>query len=493
MNDIQYPAALDENGHLVKACSLRRETLIQRVYRCPYCNEEMVPVLGEIREKHFRHLGTQCTKDQYLHGYAERRFMEEYQYCLDNHIPFFLQLSVPAWCNESCVLFNDQCKERLVRQDFELTQLLNKVSQEERVETQDGNIRVPDILLQTEDGKHSIWIEFCVTHRVDERKRTEGRIVEIKVDSVKEIDTMMKSHRISQSDDPKNWVRIYNFDTSHPVDAPLEGVPLCEEYYIFDVQKDSISKYGRVEEIVPPRHSDIKYRIVLRLNWLGGHDIENDLHKWFPRKSQKDLYSWCQKRYGQVDIEDESSISSLIVSEYRNPNPPPEPITRTTRVIQHPLRSKLLLSGKRKYISTAIEGRNHSFNSLNTEPGAAIQDLPKHDESTLEWIDLGLPSGTLWADKDSRNGRLEGPISLPSRAQCIELRDHCRVEFVDGKLKLSGPSGASITFDSGIFRLSDRGRDGVRIMSLYSSVGGVFHFFEDDYSSKHRFRYTKKG
>ena len=57
---ILYPYAKDENGNRVEAEKLTMQEASLHQYRCPQCNEMMIPVLKNVhRVKHFRHLGTQ--------------------------------------------------------------------------------------------------------------------------------------------------------------------------------------------------------------------------------------------------------------------------------------------------------------------------------------------------------------------------------------------------------------------------------------------------
>lgn len=64
----------------------------------------------------------------------------------------------------------------------------------------------------------------------------------------------------------------------------------------------------------------------------------------------------------------------------------------------------------------------------------------------MEFIDLGLKSGTLWADRDSGEvsaGMLPKAL-VPTKAQFVELMEACNRKRVRGGLKLTGPNGNSI-------------------------------------------------
>lgn len=79
-------------------------------------------------------------------------------------------------------------------------------------------------------------------------------------------------------------------------------------------------------------------------------------------------------------------------------------------------------------------------------------------------VDLGLPSGTLWKDKNEDGGfysyvqastKFAG--SLPSQEQCEELINSCRWVWTNGSYRVIGPNGNSITLPAVGFRSSSDG------------------------------------
>lgn len=77
-------------------------------------------------------------------------------------------------------------------------------------------------------------------------------------------------------------------------------------------------------------------------------------------------------------------------------------------------------------------------------------ELPPHVEP--QYVDLGLPSGTLWKDYDEpgmytqteKDSLFQG--SLPTTEQFAELRTKCTWEWDTIGYKVTGPNGNSITF-----------------------------------------------
>lgn len=75
-------------------------------------------------------------------------------------------------------------------------------------------------------------------------------------------------------------------------------------------------------------------------------------------------------------------------------------------------------------------------------------------DGNTEYVDLGLPSGTLWSSDYEKSGDDTVYIALtdatkynlPTREQCIELYKYCRLKDVGNQVYCIGPNGKSILF-----------------------------------------------
>lgn len=449
MTDTLYPSALLENGQLVDAGSLTKEKRKAHDYYCPCCGGKMTPVLGRNRIKHFRHLGTVCKRNDYLHGCAEAVFMEEYQKCLDKGLPFYIERPFLLKCNQCCVLSeHDNCKEREVRRLVDLTRDYTIISKEERVFTDKESYRRPDILLKSEDGKKQLWVEFCVTHEVDEQKRKLGEIIEIKINSQEDIE-IFRQHRLVQSDNKDRWIRL-----SMPLvrlDEPIEKTPPCMHYFLYEVHPKEVYGYSRITDHIPSDTENITYRISLILNWQKGY---NETGCSMGKFSRTNLDEWCRARFREEQQDDDIRFQYLVVDEYRSPRMPTSHLHRQSKPPK--------------------KGNNNDI----IEPVKALVHV--------NWIDLGLPSGLLWADVNGAPECIDDFGELPSKNQIKELQDNCKQEIDEGKLRIVGPNGKSITLNSGQYRLSSGSVD---MMSIYPSTGNNFiHLYDDDRSPRHMFR-----
>ena len=94
------------------------------------------------------------------------------------------------------------------------------------------------------------------------------------------------------------------------------------------------------------------------------------------------------------------------------------------------------------------------------------------------FVDLGLPSGTLWknANEGGDNARYtyNEAVSrfgnkLPTKEQLVELKDKCTWTWMGNGYKVTGPNGESITLPAAGYRLCDGGAGFVGSYGFYWS------------------------
>ena len=71
--------ALDENGDTIFIKDITIDTRHKKYY-CKNCGGEMIPVLGEVREKHFRHkvITPSCSYESYIHKIGKEKLMNRF-------------------------------------------------------------------------------------------------------------------------------------------------------------------------------------------------------------------------------------------------------------------------------------------------------------------------------------------------------------------------------------------------------------------------------
>ena len=93
----------------------------------------------------------------------------------------------------------------------------------------------------------------------------------------------------------------------------------------------------------------------------------------------------------------------------------------------------------------------------------------------MNYIDLGLPSGTLWAESNEE-GHYEFDEavnkyrnSIPTFEHLTELKNQCRWEWNGGGYNVTGPNGNSIVLPADGYRYSDDVVDYVGTYGCYWS------------------------
>lgn len=174
----------DSNGAVVDIESVGQDR--NRDFTCLSCQGALVPVLGQKRQRHFRHkIDVECSKETYLHNLAKRVLCETYQQCLADGSPFTIEYYGPRICNHCA--HHGPCTVNPALYRTDLTQIFKKVDMESRV-----GAFIPDILLVS-DKDDKLFIEIAVTHFSEESKTGSGfRIVEIAIESEDDIDLIRR-------------------------------------------------------------------------------------------------------------------------------------------------------------------------------------------------------------------------------------------------------------------------------------------------------------
>lgn len=123
--------------------------------------------------------------------------------------------------------------------------------------------------------------------------------------------------------------------------------------------------------------------------------------------------------------------------------------------------------------------------------GLTVRPVFPSKTYTIEYVDLGLPSGVLWSDKTSMGYYTQDEAiktfgqSLPSMNELEELYNKCKWEVVGDKYKIIGPNGNYIMLSArGTLRDNKVGVAGYYWSSLVShdsGHNGLGFYPKDDY------------
>jgi hypothetical protein len=187
MAEVKYKFAELENVVVdVENLSREDENKTKKNYRCLGCGEPIVPILGSVRRKHFRHESNTCSKETYLHKSAKLLLYEAYRNCVNSKTPFYI-IDAAIRCNHYANEYLTTCAP-VDQQNFDLTNIFSKVE----LETKEGDFR-PDILLSGLNGE-KLFLEIVVTHQSSPEKKESGYpIIEINIESEEDIATYCSS------------------------------------------------------------------------------------------------------------------------------------------------------------------------------------------------------------------------------------------------------------------------------------------------------------
>ena len=239
-------ALLDGSGNLISIDQVKEACQFNPGYRtlhrfsCPHCLKGMYATLGEVYVRHFRHNGEKCKPDGYLHSLAERLFFEEYNRCLQEHVPFLIEVQVERRCSANCMIKGGKCPRRNTTKVVDLTEVYTKLSVEERVDVGD-HYRRPDILLESEEGKQ-LWIEFWVNHETEAKKRNDAAIVEIRLKTEDDL-SLIRQHHIKDD----KGMKVFLWDLHNDFCEPEE----CDKPYSNPPAKRQIAVPKRPVQPIP--------------------------------------------------------------------------------------------------------------------------------------------------------------------------------------------------------------------------------------------------
>jgi hypothetical protein len=243
---IKYKYAYNSNREIIGIDSLSKETKnIDEKYICISCDKILIPKLGKVRIKHFAHKEyVVCNRETYLHKLGKEIFFQEYNNCIVNNQPFYIEYKIKRFCNNREKEFNKVCYIDKVTKIYDLTQIYTGIKYEKREVS-----FIPDILLIHKNGIDKLFIEIAVTHFSSDNKINSGnRIIEISIDDEQDLN-IIKDHFLNQ-DHPK--VIFMNFKYKDDIGDHC-GNSCIVKYHYFVVFND-----GRCIQY-PKSLSDISY------------------------------------------------------------------------------------------------------------------------------------------------------------------------------------------------------------------------------------------
>jgi len=275
---IKYQFAYDCQQKIVDIKNLIKTNKTEG-FTCLSCGNALIPVLGEIKEHHFRHklIVKNCSQETYLHKLAKHKFYETYNKCLKSNKPFIINMKVDSLCDFYEGDFLTICNLKSQMYQFELTQSFKEIY----LERKEASF-IPDVLLEDRDTGRKIFFEVFVTNPSSRLKLNSNyMIIEFKIDSEKDIEEI-ESCLISESSKVK-FINFYKkLKTNHCNGKCFQGIiPYSSNELLYNIF--AVFKYGdssfisnlRLEDIESLRHK------ILHLEYLFTVEPPNVIR--FPR------------------------------------------------------------------------------------------------------------------------------------------------------------------------------------------------------------------
>ena len=243
-----YRYAVDVNHHLVDVESLNKEHRHDSKYYCISCGDEVLPVMGELREWHFRHVRNKvCNGETYIHKLSKKLFFERFNSSDSLCIPVKVKQKCKLLKGCSMNVPKNECW--LVKKDqYDLKKAYDKIAVEKGIAG-----FVADILLEDSSGVNKPFlIEFCVSHKCESLKLNSGYpIFEMPISSEDDAIALLHEKVLNGN--------VYNLNLPMGItDMPLNRKFIVSEFVIFRSGKTDSRLYFEKQclNLYVPNHEE---------------------------------------------------------------------------------------------------------------------------------------------------------------------------------------------------------------------------------------------
>lgn len=229
MDDL-HRYAIDEQGKTIYIKDVTQEMRHNKFY-CKNCGGEMIPVLGKVRENHFRHkvVTPSCSYESYIHKIGKEKLKERF-YTQETFLAsYYIEYTCTKTntCKFKDKLANLKCNKREKR-TIDLKQLYNTCEEERSYK----GFRADLMLSHSEHPKREpLFIEIAFTHDCTDVKLNSGiQIIEVKVKDDQDFDMPFEEQNVMFMDfaetNPYMFndappVRFFNFPRKEKFSIPL--------------------------------------------------------------------------------------------------------------------------------------------------------------------------------------------------------------------------------------------------------------------------------
>lgn len=228
-------------------------------YFCPICNELMILKQGEKRKWHYAHKNNtaNCSYESYLHTIAKIKIAEAF----NNSKNFKIQFNQTVLCSiKDCPIGKKKKCNWKTPKEFDLKKYYDTCSIETHIDTFVADLLITD----TSDSQNPpIFVEIWCSHKsTKEKMNSSYRIIEIRIDSEKDINDIISTLTIKESEGfldkwemkPNDKIRFYNFKSDENIPKKTDEQPV----FYFWINSDKYQTF-HCDTICAYRFGDYEY------------------------------------------------------------------------------------------------------------------------------------------------------------------------------------------------------------------------------------------
>jgi len=196
---------------------------------CPFCHCKMIKRCGNVRVWHFAHdpndeASKTCCYESYLHEYAKLRLKQWFEE--SPSITVYYQQPVVCDLSEKCKwkTSEDNCSTTK-ESSFDIKRSLTACHVEKTIHTNDDTFRADLYWFKPDNSDIGVSVEIKVTHECTEKKKQSGeRIIEFKIQSEEDVERIVNSNEIRESE----TVKFYGFKPK-----AIKGDNVRAQHYLY--------------------------------------------------------------------------------------------------------------------------------------------------------------------------------------------------------------------------------------------------------------------
>ncbi len=279
MKIVTYRYALDGDS-LICIDSFIGSSSERKIYKCPACQQDSIPVMGKKKQWHFRHRGydlsvksesIQCPYDTYLRTISRTLFDQSYKDAITDQQPVILEYSELGICNCEYT----KCETKSLK-EYDLIQKFRPI-----LKPPQNRKKYPDLYLIDDKGIKIHILMLTQKEQVSsDLIKSKDRIISFRIPNEISLSRFDPIGKISDTDE---GTKYFNFNTTETVNLK----PSCDRYP--QLKKNHERKIKAEEERFERERQANKERLKRKLQ-KDAEEKEREYYKNYPTSSFEKKY-----------------------------------------------------------------------------------------------------------------------------------------------------------------------------------------------------------